>query len=69
MLNYIRTKQKAVRIFLTLQGLPHEGRCNSRTEGGDSMTVFEAIMIMLTFGLLIVNIFKLVLEIVKNKKR
>ena len=33
------------------------------------MTVFEAIMIMLTFGLLIVNIFKLVLDLTKNKKR
>ena len=48
--------------------LPKDGVKTGR-KGGGSMTVFEAIMIMLTFGLLIVNIFKLVLDIAKNKKR
>ena len=38
-------------------------------KGGDTVTIFEAIMIALTFGLLIVGLIRLVVDIVKNMKK
>jgi len=38
-------------------------------KGGETVTVFEAIMISLTFGLLIVALIGLVIDIVRNMKK
>jgi len=38
-------------------------------KGGETVTVFEAIMIALTFGALIVALIGLVVEIVRNMKK
>ena len=38
-------------------------------EGGDTVEVFEAIMMMLTFGILIVTLIGLVIEIIRNMKK
>jgi len=49
-----------------------EGRVeNTRTipKGGEAVTIFEAIMIALTFGILIVELVKLVFIIVESVKK
>ena len=38
-------------------------------KGGDTVTSFETIMIMLTLGRLMVSFIRLVVEIVKNMKK
>jgi len=38
-------------------------------KGGETVTVFEAIMIALTFGILIVALIGLVVDIVKSMKK
>ena len=72
MIKCSRTKQKAARIFSRFRACFHGGWVDDYLlypKGGESVTVFEAIMIALTFGLLIVNLVKLVADMVKNKKR
>ena len=39
------------------------------SEGGDTMTVYEAIMIALTFSILIVHVIGLVVNIVEKIKK
>jgi len=38
-------------------------------KGGETVTIFETIMISLTFGILIVDFVRLVVDIVKNMKK
>ena len=42
---------------------------STNPEGGDTVTVFESILVALTFGILIVALVGLVVEIVRNMKK
>jgi len=58
--------------LITFLGKLLEGRIDvypHHLKGGDTLTVFEAIIIALTFGRLLVALIKLVIDIVKNMKK
>jgi hypothetical protein len=38
-------------------------------EGGELLTVYEAIMLALTFGLVLIGLLAVVIELVKNLKK
>jgi len=57
-------------LYLNREGLVVPLRGTARPCGlGDTMTVYEAIMIALTFGILIVHVIGLIVNIVKNIKK
>ena len=63
--------QKAVRFFFRfgLASLKGGLILTPNQKGGDTMAVYEAINLMLTFGLLIVSLLGLVIVIVKHLKK